>query len=109
MGCAPSGRLAEFGGGGVAASHARTPADELIRGADGWSAVRGDGGQYTIGVEWDTPRELSEVNIEFRHAIANREEIKVQYWKAERTSTRGGGKPGEERLAGRWMTPNTDW
>ncbi|HOA72722.1 MAG TPA: hypothetical protein PL151_14035 [Phycisphaerae bacterium] len=85
-----------------------TAADELVRGTNGWDAVRGDDGVYTIGVEWDEPRELAEVNIEFRHAIADREQIKVQYWKDEPGGTEGAGTTGR-KAKGRWLTPKTEW
>ncbi len=31
-----------------------------------WDAVRDEDGQYSIGIEWDAPRDVCEVNIEFR-------------------------------------------
>lgn len=82
-------------------------ADELSRGVEGWEAIRARNGVYTIGVEWDEPRELAEVNIEFRHAIANREKIRAEYWKQE-----GQGETestADRRLEGRWVTPKTEW
>jgi hypothetical protein len=85
-----------------------TSADELVRGTNGWDAVRGENGVYTIGVEWDEPREVAEVNIEFRHAIADREQIKVQYWKDEPGGTEAAGATGR-RAKGRWLTPKTEW
>lgn len=84
-----------------------TEADELVRGTDGWEAVLSDDGQYTIGVEWEEPREVAEVNIEFRHAIANREQIKVQYWKGEVPDKNG--KADGKAAKGRWMTPKAEW
>lgn len=86
-----------------------TSQQELSRGTDGWEVVRDEDGQYSIGVEWDEPRDISEVNIEFRHAIADREAIRAQYWQvAESGSRRGGAKKGK-LPAGRWMTPKADW
>lgn len=82
------------------------PSRELDRGLDGWEAWVGDDRQYMIGIEWDTPRELREVNIEFRHAIANREQIRVQYWVPE-----GGDAATREakELKGRWVTAKAEW
>lgn len=83
--------------------------DELIRGSEGWDAVRGDDGMFTIGVEWDEPREITEVNIEFRHAIANRELIKVQYWKEEPAAQDAAKRTDRSKPRGRWLTPETEW
>jgi len=88
-------------------TRATTSADELVRGSEGWDAVRGPDGQYTIGVEWDKPREITEVNIEFRHAIASRDQIKVQYW---RTAPSGAAKSDRPAGAGgEWRTPKAEW
>lgn len=84
-----------------------TEADELSRGVEGWEAIRGRNGVYSIGVEWDEPRELAEVNIEFRHAIAHRDKIRVEYWRQE------GQDPSADAAdrppKGGWRTPKTDW
>jgi hypothetical protein len=69
----------------------------LDRGTDGWEAYRAKDGQYMIGVEWDEPRDVAEANIEFRHAIANREKIKVQYYQYHKPDS---GKSDE----GNWTT-----
>lgn len=94
------------------AALATTSPESLYRGTDGWVAIRDEEGQYTIGIEWDEPRDISEVNIEFRHAIADRKVIKAQYWKeADEPATRpvtnesGTDKP----VAGQWLTPEVDW
>ncbi|UCD27916.1 MAG: hypothetical protein JSV03_12535, partial [Planctomycetota bacterium] len=79
-------------------------ARELIRGTDGWDAWQGEEGQYMIGVEWDEPRDVAEVNIEFRHAIADRYKIRVQYFRT--------GWPYSEQndaFHGRWVTAKADW
>lgn len=97
------GRVVEMPGqpaGGIPPEH------ELMRGADGWDAVRGADGEYVIGVEWDSPREISEVNIEFRHAIANRDKIRVQYWQEADADTSENARTAP---AGRWMTPRWEW
>lgn len=79
----------------------------IERGPDGWEAWKSDDCQYMIGVEWDEPRELAEVNIEFRHAIANREKIEVQYWAETRSKTQPADS--DER-GGRWVTAQiADW
>ncbi len=83
---------------------------ELERGADGWSAWRGDDGQYMIAVEWDEPRDVAEVNIEFRHAIADRDQIRVQYWQHHWPSSAGGGwAPLDDPFHGKWVTGKGDW
>ncbi len=90
-------------------SQPTTDEQALPQGPEGWEPVLEPDGEYTIGVEWDEPRDISEVNIEFRHAIANREQIRVQYWKSQapqgKQGTRAAGKPS----AGKWMTPKTEW
>jgi hypothetical protein len=84
-----------------------TAADELSRGQNGWEALRGRDGLFTIGVEWDEPRELAEVNIEFRHAIAQRDQIQVQYW--EDLSDGEAEDTADRSVKGRWMRPKTEW
>jgi hypothetical protein len=85
-------------------------ARELERGVDGWSAWLGPDGQYMIGVEWDEPRDLAEVNIEFRHAVANRDQIKVQYWQNHWPSDgKGGWAPLDDPFHGKWVTAKADW
>jgi hypothetical protein len=74
--------LADFGqvvhfeaGGGSQLS-----AEPLKRGEDGWTAQQLPDGRYAIGLEWDRPRVIRECSIEFRHAIANRHLVTVEYW-----------------------------
>jgi len=82
----------------------------IEQGPDGWPAWQGEDGQYMIGVEWDEPREVAEVNIEFRHAIANREEIQVQYWQDHWPSVkRCGWAPLDDPFHGRWVTAQWEW
>jgi hypothetical protein len=85
-----------------------TANDELTRGTDGWDAVRGAAGEYYIGVEWDEPLDICEVNIEFRHAIADREQIRVQYFRADNDTTRAAASEAAP-VRGRWLTPQADW
>lgn len=84
---------------------------ELQRGVDGWTAWKGEDGQYMIGVEWDEPRDLAEVNIEFRHAIADREQIRVQYWRHHWPDIgRGGWASLDDPFHGDWQTVKVaDW
>ncbi len=84
-----------------------TTQDELARGSDGWDAVKGPGGDYSIAVEWDEPRDIAEVNIEFRHAIAHREQLRVQYWMPADSKADPAGRSAAG--AGRWLTPEADW
>lgn len=85
-------------------------AAELERGADGWEAWRGADGDYRIGIEWDEPRDITEVNIEFRHAIANREKIRVQYWQNHWPSSESGGWAKlDDPFHGRWVTAKGEW
>lgn len=88
-----------------------TTKDELSRGSDGWDAVQDEDGQYSIGIEWDEPRDISEVNIEFRHAIADRELIKAQYWKEDKTASQPGDSKTKtsKHSSGRWLTPKAEW
>lgn len=71
---------------------------ELERGRDGWETWVDEDGQAAIGVEWDEPREIAEVAIEFRHAIADRDLVRVEYWSDH-------GDP----YHGRWMSPQSEW
>ncbi len=82
----------------------------LVRGGDGWPAWRGPDGRFMIGVEWDEPRDLAEVNIEFRHAIAEREKISVQYWRSGvPTEEADGAAESSDCFHGEWVTARTDW
>ena len=86
----------------------RIRATALERGVDGWEVYALPDGTRAIGLEWNNPRDLAEVNIEFRHAIAHRERIRVQYWSAT-------GKPAEaspeveDAFHGRWVTARAEW
>ncbi|NLX12896.1 MAG: hypothetical protein GXY44_04475 [Phycisphaerales bacterium] len=82
----------------------------LDRGDEGWPAWRGPDGRFMIGIEWDEPRDLSEVNIEFRHAIADRDQISVQYWRSH-SSTEGIQATAKalDGFHGEWVTARTDW
>lgn len=83
---------------------------ELERGVDGWTAWKGDDGQYMIGLEWDEPRDLAEVAIEFRHAVADREQIRVQYWQHHwPNDARGGWAPLDDPFHGKWVTAKAEW
>ncbi|MDM8004675.1 MAG: hypothetical protein QUV05_00780 [Phycisphaerae bacterium] len=83
---------------------------ELDRGIDGWTAWKGEDGQYMIGMEWDEPRDIAETCIEFRHAVANRETIQVQYWQHHWPSDAAGGwAPLDDPFHGKWVTAKADW
>ncbi len=89
-------------------SPAMITATALERGVDGWEVYTLPDGTRAIGLEWDNPRDLAEVNIEFRHAIAHRDRIRVQYWSA--TGGPAGASPGvEDAFHGRWVTARADW
>jgi len=106
-------------------THVTTSRDELRRSSDGWEAERGEDGQYSIGIEWDSPVLIDEVSIEFRHAIANREQIVVQYWEDEKdeqlntaatatqttqpTVTQTTTTIESKLVRGRWLTPDKEW
>ena len=78
----------------------------LSRGEDGWEAWKGPDGQFMIAMEWPTARDISEVSIEFRHAIANRHRITVQYWhEPVLTGLIGLGNAPRAR----WLTPVCEW
>ena len=87
-----SGRVVQFS----AKDNEIPEATPMERGLDGWTAYRGEDGQFMVGVAWEAPRDVAEVNIEFRHAIAHREKIKVQYFQYHES----GGKADQ----GRWVT-----
>lgn len=84
--------------------------EALVRGTDGYDAWMGPDGQYMIALEWDKPRDLSEVNIEFRHAIANRAELRVQYWQEDWPQAGVSGKAAAgDASRGHWSTAKADW
>jgi len=89
-------------------SPAMITAAALERGVDGWEVYTLPDGTRAIGLEWDNPRDLAEVNIEFRHAIAHRDRIRVQYWSASGSPAEA--SPGlEDAFHGRWVTARADW
>jgi len=83
---------------------------ELESGADGWPVWTGEDGQSMIGLEWDSPRDLAEVEIEFRHAIADREQIRVQYFLPHMPATQpaDASRP-VDPFHGQWVTAKADW
>lgn len=97
-------RVVEFQGDGA------VPIGDRQRGTDGWEAYPGPDGSYMIGVCWDSPRDIAEVGIEFRHAIGNRGEIKVQFWREEEHG-RGNDTSIVLEASGRgaWVTLTGDW
>lgn len=82
----------------------------LERGLDGWEAWKGPDGQYMVALEFDQPRDLAEVSIEFRHAIADRHLIKMQYFKQNWPDNQN-GKPdaGNDPSEGEWVTAAMEW
>ncbi len=83
--------------------------EKLERGADGWEAWKGSSDEYMIGVEWAQPRDIAEAHIEFRHAIADRHEIKVQYFQHEIRGAEQGGCALPDPYHGQWVTPEVKW
>lgn len=82
----------------------------LERGTNGWPVWEGEAGQSMIGVEWDEPRDIAQAEIEFRHAIADREQIRVQYFhKNWPNDDHGGWAPLDDPFHGRWVTAKTEW
>jgi len=100
------GRVVQFTG-----DDARTlEVKQLDRGEDGWQAWQGEGGQWMIGLEWDEPRDVAQVEIEFRHAIADRDQIAVQYFKNHWPhSYQGGWAPLDDPFHGKWLTAKAEW
>ncbi len=95
------GRVVRFEGDSAEKLEVRA----LERGPDGWEAWLGEDDQYMIGVEWDEPHDIAEVNIEFRHAIAGREQIRVQYWQDHwPVRDRGGWAELDDPFHGKWAT-----
>lgn len=83
---------------------------DLERGLDGWEAWKGPDGQYMIGLEFDEPRDLREVGIEFRHAIADRHLIQVQYFKPDGPGgERHGRAAAGDRFRDQWVTARAEW
>jgi len=85
-------------------------AEELESGSDGWPVWKGEGDESMIGLEWDEARDVGEVEIEFRHAIADRAQIRVQYFLNEPPATQPGSAPvTPDTFHGRWVTAKTEW
>jgi hypothetical protein len=100
------GRVVKFDGDSPATFEVR----ELESGVDGWPVWTGPDGQSMIGVEWDQPRELAEVEIEFRHAIADRDRIRVQYFQPHPPTTQPSAGPSiDDPFHGQWVTAKADW
>ncbi len=89
-------------------SPATITATPLERGVDGWEVYTLPDGTRAIGLEWDGPRDLAEANIEFRHAIAHRDRIRVQYWSATGEAADAWTEV-EDAFHGRWVTARADW
>lgn len=103
-------RVVEFTGDSPDVLEAR----ELHRGPDGWAVWTGDGGQAMIGLEWDEPRDIVETNIEFRHAIAERDLIQVQYFARNgpvplKEGQTAADPPHDAPIHDRWVTPPWEW
>lgn len=82
----------------------------LDRGWEGWETWRGPDGQAMIGLEFDEPRDLAEVGIVFRHAIAQRHLIQVQYFQQHWPHDKQGGwAPLDDPFHGRWVTAKARW
>lgn len=100
-----SGRVVQYTG--------QTPetlqAEVLLRGQDGWSAWQGADGQYMIAVEWSEPRLIAEAEIEFRHAIAQRGNIQVQYFDGNAETGVPYGLCAGDLFHGQWKTVTADW
>jgi len=83
---------------------------ELVRGEDGWPPYVDEGGEAWIGLEWDSPRVIVEAEIEFRHAVADRRLVHVEYFEHEPMADAGcGDRPCRDAFHGRWVTGRTDW
>ncbi|HOW72952.1 MAG TPA: hypothetical protein PKY77_20320 [Phycisphaerae bacterium] len=83
---------------------------ELEQGSEGWEPWRGDDNEYMIGLEWDEPRDVCLVEIEFRHAISDRDKIRVQYFQDHWPSAETGGWAGvDDPFHGKWVTAKADW
>ncbi len=86
----------------------------LVRGKDGWPAWKIEAGphagEYAIAVEWDEPRDIAAVNIEFRHAIANRHEIRPQYFHRHWPHNGAGGWARlDDPFHGEWVDVRGEW
>lgn len=100
------GRVVEYTGDTPETLQVKT----LERGIDGWEAWKGPDGQYTIGLEFDEPRDLAEAGVEFRHAIADRQLIQVQYWQDHwPNDKKGGWAPVDDPFHGKWANTKGDW
>ncbi|HSW45971.1 MAG TPA: hypothetical protein VLM89_10410 [Phycisphaerae bacterium] len=85
-------------------------AHELESSPDGWAVWTGEDGQSMIGLEWDEPRVLAEAEIEFRHAIADRDQIRVQYFLPHMPTTQPAAEPmPDDPFHGQWVTAKSDW
>ena len=83
---------------------------DIEHGSEGWTPWEGDDGQYMLGLEWDEPHDVCLVEIEFRHAISEREKIKVQYFQQNWPNTETGGWARlDDPFHGKWATVKADW
>lgn len=83
---------------------------ELEHASEGWAPWQGDDGQYMIGLEWDEPRDVCLVEIEFRHAISDRDKIQVQYFQNHWPNAETGGWAKlDDPFHGKWVTAMADW
>lgn len=99
------GRVVQYSGDTPETLQARV----LERGVDGWEAWKGPNGQYVIALEFDEPRDLREVGIEFRHAVADRHRVKVQYFRSGWPEEGKDGRAATNPSHGEWVTAKADW
>lgn len=86
--------------------------EPIPRGTDGWPAGKLDDGRYAIALFWNRPRRLSEVEIEFRHAIADRGKIRPAILRPAAESAPVGAAPGTpwpDPYGGVWSEPAFEW
>jgi hypothetical protein len=104
----PFGRVVRYEGDSPETFEVHT----VERGPDGWRAWKGENGNYMLGLEWDEPRDVAEVTLEFSAAFHNCDRIRVQYVKQHWPSLEvGGWAPIDDPFHGTWVTarPLNTW
>ncbi|MBP9900888.1 MAG: hypothetical protein KBH45_05465, partial [Verrucomicrobia bacterium] len=72
----PFGRVVRFAGNTPETLEAST----LMRSPEGWTAGKDVEGKYLIGLTWDEPRDVAEIELEFRDTFPDRDRLQVQYF-----------------------------
>lgn len=97
----PFGRVVLFAGNTPETLEAST----LMRSPEGWTAGKDVEGKYLIGLTWDEPRDVAEIELEFQDAFPDRDRLQIQYfYKNWPNQDVGGWAPIDDPFHGQWKT-----